>query len=296
MNLATPGLIEVHPSAMLPLAWRHRPLAAIRIGIDEVALKIVRPIVTGGAEVIHLERVSLGCDDAQDETQSPARSDKLIAVLRRFDRICRGHAAIPRVVAGSAFCGLAGPADLIARAQREAEIEIETLSSRQESRLLCRGVLKGRPSSERALLVTTDGAWVSLVFAAGSQPVALWTLGLDLTRVREIAMATTDAADGENATELRREARCMVSAARLGVIPGTVGHVILVADAARLAWSDGPQARTRELNRTLFRGLILEALVDHLGLAGVKASQASLLDGVLVDLAGAQSREARSPS
>jgi exopolyphosphatase/pppGpp-phosphohydrolase len=296
MTFATSGSIEMRPSVMVPFACRHRSLAAIRIGIDEVALKIVRPIVTGGTEVIHLERATLGYDGAQDDTHGLAPADRLIAVLRRFDRTCRGYAAIPRVVAGSAFCALPGTADLIARARREAEVEIEALSSRQEAQLLCQGVLMGRPPSERGLLVTTDGASVSLVFAAGDQPVALWTLGLDRIRGREMAMVTADAADGPDETEVRREAHRMVSAARLGVIPATVGHVILVADAARLAWSSDPQARTRELNRTLFRGLILEALVDQLGLAGVKVSRASLLDGVLVDLVGAQSREARWPS
>ena len=181
---------------------------------------------------------------------------------------------------------------MIARAQREAAIEIEPLSSRQEAHLLCRGVLTGRAASERALLVTTDGPNVSLVFAVGDQPVALWALGWNDAGSRELAGATGSAADDADATELRRRARRMVSEARLGAMPRTVGHVILAADAARLAWGQGRQLKSCNRRRGLLPRLILEALVDHLGLDGIKIFQASLVDGLLADPTWAGAREA----
>jgi hypothetical protein len=305
MTLAMPGLIDTRPRTNAPLEWsptpalpisrwQHRPLAAIRIGIDEVALKIVRPIVAGGGEVVHFERTSIECDEARTQGRAPGRApaETLSETLVRYGRFCRAHGAIRRAVAGSAFCSLPGASEVIARAQREAALEIEPLSSRQEAQLLCRGVLTGRTASERALLVTSDGPNVSLVFAVGDQPVALWALGWNDAGSREIAGATVSAADDADATELRQRARRMVSEARLGAMPRTVGHVLLASDGARLAWGQRRQLEACNPRRGLFPRLILEALLAHLGLDGIKISQASLVDGLLADPTGAGAREA----
>jgi exopolyphosphatase/guanosine-5'-triphosphate,3'-diphosphate pyrophosphatase len=287
--------------------WPYRPLAAIQIGIEDVALKIVRPIVTGGHETVHMEREPLRDDDAAPDQ----RADDLVEVLRRYGRACRQHGAIPRAAVGGNYLGRRGGAGLIAHARQETMMEIELVSEREEARLLCRGVLAARPASERVLLIGMDGDTVNLILAAGDQPVALWDLELDRARLLEVATAPSGLADDDAAARLRGEARRIVSKAQLGAVPSAVGRAIAVSGAGRLvrglAGRHGNDVSASWLHRTndvlmacwrsdwffehaspeaavlLFRALVLEALVEHLGLQSMRACEAGLLDGMLVD-------------
>jgi exopolyphosphatase/guanosine-5'-triphosphate,3'-diphosphate pyrophosphatase len=310
MTLASPSVVAAREAAPARLGslshpratvarWPYRPLAAIHIGADAVALKIVRPIVTGCYETVYVERAPL------------AGAESLVSTMRRYLRTCRSHDAIPRVAAGTAFDHLPAAAELTAQAARETATKIELLSSRDEARLVCLGVQGRSPAPERVLLVAMDGGDVELVFAAGAQPVALWRLNLDGAGPWEIAAASAELSDDIAATRLRHAARRVVAEARLGGVPGTVGQVIALSGAGRLVrgmagpgrshltacrlretnvglmacWRRDQESgfRSRDIDRLLARALVLEAIIDHLGADGVRASDAGLLDGLLAD-------------
>jgi hypothetical protein len=50
---------------------------------------------------------------------------------------------------------------------------------REEARRLCQLTLAGASSQKRSLLVEVDARGTHLIAAAGDEPIAIWTLGLD---------------------------------------------------------------------------------------------------------------------
>jgi hypothetical protein len=104
---------------------------------------------------------------------------------------------------------------------------------RAEARRLCQAALAGVAPRERSLLVEVDAHGVCLIVAAGCEPIAIWSVGLDA--------AEEDRAIAEELTR-----------ARLGFLRGWFRRGIVI--------SRRPTAGRR-------RARVLGALADFLGLA-----------------------------
>jgi hypothetical protein len=105
---------------------------------------------------------------------------------------------------------------------------------RDEARDLCRQTLAGAPTRQRSLLVEIDARGTHLIAAAGAEPIAIWTLGLEDLEDRR---AVVDA----------------LGQARLGLLRAWFrrGLVILGLSAGN------PWARRRELSlRRALEGLL----------------------------------------
>jgi hypothetical protein len=329
-----------------PPPWLRRAVAAVHVGADDVACKIVRPLPGGGHETLHAERAPLlRADDATIE----CREEELGDLFERYGRACWRHGALARATFGRAFRRREGASDVIARLRRQSAIEIEALSEREEARLLCRGVFAertsadgsladgsfadgsladsssagsspaGSASADSSIVIAMDGEMVTVVLAAGGEPAALWDLGLQRVRLREIARAELPRGADIAGARVREEIRGIVSSTFWRVVPRHAGRAIAVGGAARLvrgvvlrAGHELLASEMRETNaaltthwlreslspggggevdRLLFRALMLEGLVDYLGVQRLAASEGGPLEGLLRDAQDARATE-----
>ena len=73
-----------------------------------------------------------------------------------------------------------------ARVRREAGLELEVISGREEARLTCLGVLRGKPMNASSLVIDIGGGSTEIASARGERPVALWSFSLGAVRLTEI--------------------------------------------------------------------------------------------------------------
>jgi exopolyphosphatase/guanosine-5'-triphosphate,3'-diphosphate pyrophosphatase len=129
-------------------------IAAIDVGANAVRLEIARGFSDGSIESVHQERdpVRPGEGLFQTGIVPPDVVDRLIVVLRRYAIICKRHQARVRAVGTSALREAKNREDIIRRAKREAGLELEAISGKEEARLMCLGRVV-QSAGQGALLV-----------------------------------------------------------------------------------------------------------------------------------------------
>jgi exopolyphosphatase/guanosine-5'-triphosphate,3'-diphosphate pyrophosphatase len=297
-----------------PSTQAHPILAAIDVGTNAVRLKLARATAEGSIETLHDERDPVRPGEGVFRTGAIPRdvADRLLSTLRRYAALCRRHDATIRAVATSAVREAKNRDEILRRVRLETGLELDVVSGSEEARLICLGVLQGRPRDERSLIVDIGGGSTEIASARGERPTALWSIALGAVRMGEI-FDTTGRVGGKQLALMRSYVAEMISEAlprRVSDAPrsalgssGTInavigfaaaqgtGHVTArqlsrgVQELAELG-GDGRRKRFDPRRADIIVGgaIVLEGLVRQLGLRSVTSVPAGLRDGVIVDL------------
>jgi exopolyphosphatase/guanosine-5'-triphosphate,3'-diphosphate pyrophosphatase len=290
---------------------RDAVLAAIDVGTNAIRLEIARALPDGSLETLHQERdpVRPGEGVFAEGSIPRAGADRILGVLRRYAALCRRHHARVRAVATSAVREARNRADVVRRVRDETGLELEVVSGREEARLICVGVLHGRPTDARSLVVDIGGGSTEVATAAGERPDALWSVNAGAVRLTEI-FGTSGRVSRERLAAMRSFAE---EAFRDGVPRGiargrtTYGSSGTI-NAIVAAYGDGGRMTLRQVSRTVedladttlserrrrfeprraeiivAGAVILEAAMRRVGVRAIVAVDTGLRNGVLRDL------------
>ena len=287
-------------------------LGAIDVGTNAVRLELARPLPDGSLETLHQERDPVRPGEGVFATGSIPRAvaDRLLSTLRRYAALCRRDGALVRAVATSAVREARNGFEIVRRAREEAGLELEIVSGREEARLICLGVLHGRPQSSRSLVIDIGGGSTEVALAKGEHPVELWSVAVGAVRLTEMFGTSAKVTRARlallrsYAAEAFREGlprRLLRPPAALGS-SGTINAVVAFAA------EKGRSATRKELSRAVEDlaemgiderrrhfdpsraeiivggAVILEAVAHNLGLESVTSVDTGLRNGVLIDL------------
>lgn len=289
-----------------------RLIAAIDVGTNAVRLEIARPLPDGTLESVHQERdpIRPGEGVFTGGLIGKPVADRLLATLRRYAALCRRHRARVRAVATSAVREARNSEEIVRRVRREAGLELEVISGREEARLICLGVLDGRPQNSRSLVVDIGGGSSEVAVGLGEKPSALHSVAVGAVRLTEI-FATA----GRVSPERLQVVRAFAEEAFRDQLPrrlrggkvalgssGTINAIVAAGSDSRRLTRRRLEKLVKELagltlaeRRRRFEprraeiivagAVILEAAMRHLGLEAVVAVDTGLRNGVLRDLA-----------
>lgn len=289
-----------------------RLLAAIDVGTNAVRLEIARPLPDGTLETIHQERDPIRPGEGVFSGGAIARpvADRLLGTLRRYAALCRRHHARVRAVATSAVREARNRDDIVRRVRDEAGLELEVVSGREEARLICLGVLDGRASNVRSLVLDIGGGSTEIAVGLGEKPSALHSVAVGAVRLTEI-FGTSGRVSPERLAVMRSYAEEAFRDQLPGKLPrarvalgssGTINAIVAAGSESRRLTRRRLEKTVRELaglslaeRRRRFEprraeiivagAVILEAAMRHLGLDAVVAVDTGLRNGVLRDLA-----------
>jgi exopolyphosphatase/guanosine-5'-triphosphate,3'-diphosphate pyrophosphatase len=289
-------------------------IAAIDVGTNAVRLELAKPMPDGSYESLHQERDPVRPGEGVFSTGSmPVEvANRLVATLRRYNALCRRHKARVRAVATSALREARNRDDIVRRIRAEAGVLLEVVSGKEEARLICMGVLFGKPARERSLIIDIGGGSTEVATAVGETPNNLWSVALGAVRVTEIF----NSAGKINAKQLKLmrhfceeavgealpEVPALTTRTALGS-SGTINALVMYAAAEGTGHATvkaisetvdelgelGHDERrklfdTRRADIIVAGACILEAVMKHLGLRSVTRTDRGLRDGLLVDL------------
>jgi exopolyphosphatase / guanosine-5'-triphosphate,3'-diphosphate pyrophosphatase len=162
-------------------------LAALDMGTNSFHLVVARVVGDDGHsyEVVTREKetIRLGHGGGDMKQLAPEAMDRGISALRRMKSIADSHGATVRAVATSAVREAENSELFIARARREAGVEVEVISGIEEARLIHLGVLQAVPVFDtRLLLVDIGGGSTELLI--GQHGVSLAARSFKLGAVR----------------------------------------------------------------------------------------------------------------
>ncbi|HEX8909130.1 MAG TPA: Ppx/GppA phosphatase family protein [Anaeromyxobacteraceae bacterium] len=287
-------------------------LGAIDVGTNAVRLELARPLADGSLETLHQERDPVRPGEGVFATGSIPRpvADRLLSTLRRYAALCRRDATLVRAVATSAVREARNGADIVRRAREEAGLELEVVSGREEARLICLGVLHGKPPQARSLVLDIGGGSTEVALAQGEEPTALHSVAVGAVRLTEtfgiaakvtparLAIVRSYAAEAFREGLTRGLPHPKVALGSSGTINAVVGFA---ADKGRSATVKeigravealarmGVEERRRHFEpkraEVIVAGaVILEAAVKHLHLEAVTSVDTGLRNGILFDL------------
>lgn len=289
-------------------------LAAIDVGTNSVRLEMARPSADGTLETLHQERDPVRPGEGLFKTGSMPRpvADRVLSTLRRYGALCRRHKARVRAVATSAVREARNRDEIVARARKEAGLNLEVISGREEARLICLGVLHGVSPKTRSLCVDIGGGSTEIASAVGERPTNLWSVSLGAVRLAELF----DAQGAVSAKKLKLLRDYAGEAVQEAIPSGLSGysHTALgssgtVRTLVGYAAAEGTaHATVRQLERAvealvdmgvderrrrfdprradiiIAGAVILEAIAQHMSLQAVVAVERGLRHGVLFDL------------
>lgn len=289
-------------------------LAAIDVGTNAVRLELAKVLPDGALETLHQERDPVRPGEGLFKTGLIRKevADRLLSTLRRYAALCRRYNARVRAVATSAVREAKNRDEIVRRAKKEAGLTLEVVSGREEARLICAGVLHGKPPLQRSLCVDIGGGSTEVAFAFGEIPKDLWSVNLGAVRLTEVFNL--------NGKVARRQLKLMRNFAREAIeetLPasiarspttalGSSGTIQAVVGFARseghghatarevsqaveeLADMDNEKRRKRfdprRADIVVAGAVILEAVIKHLRLHSITAVDRGLREGILYDL------------
>jgi exopolyphosphatase/guanosine-5'-triphosphate,3'-diphosphate pyrophosphatase len=288
-------------------------VAAIDVGTNAVRMEIARVLPDGSLETLHQERDPIRPGEGVYLTGAISRevADRLLATLRRYAALARRHRARVRAVATSAVREARNGAEIVERVRVATGLDLQVVSGREEARLICLGVVRGRPPGARSLVVDIGGGSTEVATALGDRPTNLWSIPVGAVRLTQI-FDTGGRVDRRQLRVLRSFAEeAFREAVPRGFRPprtalgssGTIQAVVAFAadgshrasrrqiaraveDLAEMSPSER-RARfdPRRAEIVVAGAAILDAAVRHLGLSSVAAVDTSLRHGILVELA-----------
>jgi exopolyphosphatase/guanosine-5'-triphosphate,3'-diphosphate pyrophosphatase len=286
-------------------------LAAIDVGTNAVRLEIAQLHADGSLETLLQERAAIRPGEGVFSTGLISRevAQRLLPTLRRFAALCRRDGATVRAVATSAIREARNGLEIVRRVRKETGLDLEVVSGREEARLICLGVLQGKPPKTRSLVLDIGGGSTEVASARGEEPTDLWSVALGAVRLTEMFSLAGKVDDAQLglvrsyvAEKLRESLPTRV--ARPAVAMGSSGTINAVVSFA----SKGRTATRKEIARSvevlasltieerrrrfdprraeviIAGAVILESLVRHLGVDAVQSVDTGLRNGLLVDL------------
>jgi exopolyphosphatase/guanosine-5'-triphosphate,3'-diphosphate pyrophosphatase len=177
-------------------------LAALDIGTNSFHLVVAR-LIENGYEVVTREKetVRLGHGGGDMKELSADAIDRGISALRRMQRIAAAHTASVRAVATSAVREAENADVFLARARREAKVDIEVISGLEEARLIYLGVLQAVPAfDQRLVLVDIGGGSTEVLVGERGETLAARSFKLGAVRLTDrFFPGGTTSADAVNA-------------------------------------------------------------------------------------------------
>jgi exopolyphosphatase/guanosine-5'-triphosphate,3'-diphosphate pyrophosphatase len=287
-------------------------LGAIDVGTNAVRMELARALPDGSLETLHQERDPIRPGEGVFLTGSIPRevAGRLLSTLRRYAALCRRDGARVRAVATSAVREARNGAEIVRRVRAEAGLELEVVSGREEARLICLGVLQGKPPHARSLVVDIGGGSTEVATARGEEPTELWSVAVGAVRLTEmfgtaakvtparLALVRSYADESFREGLPRRFRHAPVALGSSGTINAVVGFAASKGRSATLKEISraveelaemGIEERRRHFDprraEVIVSGaVILEAAVRHLGLKSVTSVDTGLRNGILVDL------------
>ncbi|MBF5042409.1 Ppx/GppA family phosphatase [Aggregicoccus sp. 17bor-14] len=289
-------------------------LAAIDVGTNAVRLELARVDSGGALETLHQERDAIRPGEGVFATglMPEETAQRLLATLRRYAALCKRHKARVRAVGTSALREARNRDAIVQRVREESGLELEVVSGQEEARLICLGVLHGRPAGSRSLLVDIGGGSTEVATAVGERPTQLWSLSLGAVRLTELFEAS-----GKVSPKRLRLMRSYVREALQKTLPkradgmpkvalgssGTINAVVGFAASEGTAHASArqltqavealvelpPERRrkrfdSRRADIIVAGAVVLEGVARHLKLDAVTGVNRGLRDGLLVDL------------
>ncbi len=299
-------------------------VGAIDVGTNAVRLEIARALPDGSLETLHQERDPIRPGEGVFLTgrMAPEVEDRLVGTIRRYAALCRRYRARVRAVATSAVREAKNGRDVVEHVRAASGLALEVVSGREEARLICLGVLRGRPARARSVVLDIGGGSTEVATAVGEEPRSLWSVPLGAVRLTQIfgtgarVPPARLAALRAFAAEAFREAIPafpVESRTALGS-SGTIEAVVGFAAEQKRRASRGEIARAldelatmtvserrrhfdpRRAEIVIAGAAVLEAAMRHLGLASVAAVGTGLRNGVLLELARRGERPANGTS
>jgi exopolyphosphatase/guanosine-5'-triphosphate,3'-diphosphate pyrophosphatase len=287
-------------------------LAAIDVGTNAVRLELARPLPDGSLETLHQERDPVRPGEGVFATGSIPRevADRLLATLRRYAALCKRDGARVRAVATSAIREARNGPEIVRRIRKETGLDIEVVSGQEEARLICLGVLQGRPPRARSLVLDIGGGSTEVAAAIGEEPTSLSSIAVGAVRLTEtfgtaakvtpqrlaLVRSFADEAFREGLPKRFPHPRVALGSS------GTINAVVSFAASRRRNASakeirravDALAAMGIDERRRHFEprraeivvagAVILDAAVRRLGLESVTSVDTGLRNGILVDL------------
>jgi exopolyphosphatase/guanosine-5'-triphosphate,3'-diphosphate pyrophosphatase len=289
-------------------------LGAIDVGTNAVRLELVRVQPDGSLESLHQERDPVRPGEGLFQTGVIKRevADRLLSTLRRYAALSQRFGAKVRAVATSAVREAKNRDEIVRRARVEAGLTLEVVSGKEEARLICMGVLHGKPPLARSLCVDIGGGSTEIAFAYGEHPKDLWSLSLGAVRLTEL-FGPIGKLDRKELKLMRRYVGEVLRKSLPERIPhaprtalgssGTIGAVVAFAAAEGTGHATArqisraveelaemsPEKRrkrfdSRRADIVVAGAVILEAVASRLNLDAVIAVSSGLREGVLYDL------------
>lgn len=290
-------------------------IAAIDVGTNAVRLEIARVHLDGTMETLHQERSQIRPGEGTFQSGMMAKPvvDRLLSTMRRYGALCRRYKAKVRAVATSAVREAKNRDDIVRRIRLEAGIDLEVVSGREEARLICTGVLHGRPPSARSLVVDIGGGSTELATAVGDRPTNLWSVALGAVRISEVFGSNGKVGDRKLGLMRGFAAEILARGVPRAAVPrfkaafgssGTINAIVSYAadedDYPRLTLKRLSKAVEDLSNMTLAErseafeprraeiivggAVVLEQLMAHLDLEAVIAVDRGLRNGILFEL------------
>jgi exopolyphosphatase/guanosine-5'-triphosphate,3'-diphosphate pyrophosphatase len=237
-------------------------------------------------------------------------ADRLLSTLRRYSALCRRYHATVRAVATSAVREARNRDELVQRVKGETGLDLEIVSGREEARLICVGVLHGRPRGARGLVIDIGGGSTEVATAVGNEAKELYSVGLGAVRLTEIFGSS-----GKVSPQRLSAMRSFVEEAFRDGIPrrlphgggavgssGTINAIVGAhGDARRMTLRSMRRAAEKLAGQSIAErreqfeprraeiivagAVILEGAMRHLGLESILAVDTGLRNGILLDLA-----------
>jgi exopolyphosphatase/guanosine-5'-triphosphate,3'-diphosphate pyrophosphatase len=296
-------------------------LAAIDVGTNAVRLELARALPDGSLETLHTERDPVRPGEGLFTTGIIGKdvAGRLVATLRRYASVCKRHGAQVRAVATSALREAKNRDEIVRRVKRDAGLTLEVVSGREEARLICLGVLTGKPAQQKSLCIDLGGGSTEIIFAEGEQPKDLWSVDIGAVRMTEL-FEVRGTVPRRKLTLMRSFAReLMEESIPYGIrgLPGSaLGSSGTIGAIVAYARSEGVgHASLLEISRTVEEladldlekrrkrfdprradivtagAVILESVMKHLKVQTITAVDRGLREGVLVDLVRRKKQE-----
>jgi exopolyphosphatase/guanosine-5'-triphosphate,3'-diphosphate pyrophosphatase len=263
-------------------------LAAVDVGTNSLHLVVARVTDEDHFEVVAREKetVRLGRGAGDMKRLAPDAIDRGVAALSRFRRIAEISEAPMRAVATSAVREAENHDEFIARAWREAGVDVEIISGVEEARLIHLGVLQALPVYDQQLLLCDiGGGSTELLIGERGTVLAARSLKLGAVRLTD-RFFPSDGLDPSAVDSCRRHVQSVLApflreVERFGFAvavgsSGTVQQVVKLSHAAAGA----------EPLRTLNGATLTRAELGRVVKAVVKASRA----GTRSQLAGLEEK------
>jgi exopolyphosphatase/guanosine-5'-triphosphate,3'-diphosphate pyrophosphatase len=321
--LALPS-VPTSRSASTSRAPHARILGAIDVGTNAVRLELARPLPDGSFDLVHSERDPVRPGEGVFKTGRIPREveQRLLSTLRRYAALARRHRAVVRAVATSAIREAKNGPDVVARVLAATGLELEVISGKEEARLIALGVLRGQPPKARNLVVDIGGGSTEIAVAVGDHPTSLYSVAIGSVRLtetfdsmgkvppRRLELIRTFAAEAfqRSLPRFAHPRRALGSSGTIGTIVsfaaeggGKVATRKRIRRAVQVLAAMGLDERRRLFDArrgeiVVAGAVVLEALMDGLGLESVTAVETGLRQGLLVDMLERQGRDAPDAS